>query len=185
MGDRLEQSPDGLAPVPSSASELVDQLGRGPRRFTPLVPLGQGGEGMVVVEREASRQPTTDAERVNVSMLSRDGRWHGCQVPSRPLDYTQVAHTKFLRANRWLRWEVVNRREILWPKPLVDIVVLNRDEVRPLVLVIQEPGQPRGLGDWRRGGVRLQFLSELLLQPFYVFTFEPCGAPEEMETTGR
>jgi integrase len=50
--DRLEKSPDRFAAVPSSAPELVDQLGGGPRRLAPLVPLGQDGEGLFLIERE-------------------------------------------------------------------------------------------------------------------------------------
>lgn len=84
--ESLEKSADRLAAVPGSAAEFVDQLGRGPRRLTPLVPLGQDSEGLVVAEREASRQPAADLESVNVSVLSRNGRRHERQVTPRPLD---------------------------------------------------------------------------------------------------
>ena len=87
----LKKPTDWFVAVPRSASELVDQLGRGPRRLTALVPFRQHGEGLFVVEREASRQPAADAERMNVAMLPRNGGRHGRQIPSCPLNYVRIA----------------------------------------------------------------------------------------------
>ena len=138
LRDQLEKSPDRFAAVPSSPPELVDQLGGGPRRLTPRVPFGQDGEGLFVVEREASRQPATDAEGVNVTMLSRNRGRHRRQIPPRALAYAHTDGMRLSRANRWLERSSADCREVLWPEPPVDIAVLNRHEVWLLVLVVEE-----------------------------------------------
>ena len=163
MRDRLEQSADWLAPVPSSAPELVEQLGSGPGRLTPSVPLGQDGEGLFILEREASRQPAADAEGVNVTVLSRNRGRHRRQIPPRAIDYAQIDGTHFSRANEWLERSGADGWEVLRFEPPVNMAVLNRDEVRLLAFMIHETRQTRRLGDRSRGRVRVQFARELLL----------------------
>jgi hypothetical protein len=51
----LQQAAHRLAAVSCGPSKLVDQLGCGPRRLTPLVPLRQGLERLLFVQCESAR----------------------------------------------------------------------------------------------------------------------------------
>ena len=100
VGIGLEKAADRFPAVPGSAAELVDQFGCGPGRLTTRVPFGQNTKSLFVVEREAPPQPAADAEGVNISMLSRNGRRHRRQVPLRTLNSIQILRTQFFRVNR-------------------------------------------------------------------------------------
>jgi hypothetical protein len=52
---------------------------------------------LFVIEREASREPAADAERVDVAMLPFDGRWHHRHVALRSRNDQLVGSTKNVR----------------------------------------------------------------------------------------
>ena len=77
------------------------------------------------------------------------------------------------------------RWEIRWTEPPNEVAVLDSDEVRLIVLVVEETRQSRRLGDWRRCRIRVEFVRELLLQSLNIYAVEARNAPEQVQATWR
>jgi hypothetical protein len=93
----LQQSADWFTPIPSRSAELVEQLRLRPGGLAPSIPIGKHVQRLFVIEREASRDPAADAERMDVAMLPFDGRRHHCHVALRSRDDQLGGFTKNLR----------------------------------------------------------------------------------------
>ena len=65
------------------------------------------------------------------------------------------------------------------------VEVFDRDEMRLGSFVVKEAGQPRVLCHRRRGGIRLQLVSELLLQTLDPVAVETHDPPKHMDVIRR
>ena len=81
---RHEQPSDRFAPVPISATELVEQFRLRASSLSPrALPLGQDMEHLLLVEREPWHKPAADAEGMHVAVLAFNRRRH-VQSQSKP-----------------------------------------------------------------------------------------------------
>src|SRR5436309_11204133 len=181
-----QQSSDGFAPVPSDAAEFVEQVRLRPWWLAPGVPLGQHVQRLLVVEREPSRKPAADPERMNVAVLTGNRRRHGGDVPLRPLDdrLTDFGPLSWFDLSRLVR-RLLYRGKVAWPIANVHIPVLDRDEMRLRAFVVDEAGQPRVLRDRGRCRIGAELARKLLLQPFNDVTIKRGDTPEHVHVIRR
>src|SRR6266542_3752861 len=116
---------------------------------------------------------------MQVAMFSRDSRRDRLQVP---LSTLRVG----TESNRLVAWWRTPFHRTLWfrkvggrPQP-PRVAVVDAHRVRRLVLVIEQAGKPSQLRSRRRGGVSIQLVRQMFLQPFDGFNRESCGAPENV-----
>jgi hypothetical protein len=75
---------------------------------------------------------------MNVAMMPRNCRRHRRQIPPGALNYVRLARVRPSLTSKRLRGSGADGWEVLWPEPLVNMAVVNRDEVLLLALVIKE-----------------------------------------------
>src|SRR5262245_20917933 len=172
----LEQATNRLAAVTASPRQFVDEFTVGPRRLTAGVPVAEHVQRLVVRQREAPDNATANAERVNIAVLSGDGGRNGGDVLPRSVNRipgpSRDGHGD-RRCKRWRLWKISRFEH------LVFVAILDAHDVRGRAFVIYESRQPRHLRACRRGRVRSQLASEMLLEGFYRIAGEPSHAPEQ------
>jgi hypothetical protein len=82
----LQETADGFTAVSKGSAQLVEQLGRSPRRPTALIPLQQQGKGLLVLKGESADKPTAHAEGMKVAVLARYSGRNLRQVSKRAFD---------------------------------------------------------------------------------------------------
>ena len=170
---RYSRPPTGSRPYRAARRSLSRSSAVGPRRLTPLVPLRQHSQGLVVVQRESADEPAADPERVDIAMLSGN----------RGRDRGQSTSGLALRRHVACREAMVSQAaagggsgrtagKLAGPNRCCVSVILDAHEVWVGILVIQKPGQSGCLSDWGGGRVCRELACELLLQAFNVAAFE-------------